>query len=268
MTLNQFEEILQSGSYTTPVELSPVRPLKCGLRAWWRFYVRGVGGILLSDAASRLRRNGDQRSFAEVTFMSIQAVESTGAIVYITGTENLKPLASRPRVYVANHSSLLETFNLPCILGAFGPLTIVAKRSLSRYPLFGACLRAVQPILLDRKSARKDLAATLSQGASHLAQGRSVLLFPQGTRTSDFNPRKFNSLGAKLAREAGVPLVPIACKTDFAQPGRFIRDLGPIDPSRSVHYAIGPVLAPSMSQSALQEASTSFIAQTLDSFSP
>lgn len=266
-TLDDFERaLLDTGGYDTPASGRRMRPLRRGIRAWWRFYVSGVLRILLSGLSTRLRRGRSQRAFSEVTFETVRAVESTGAHFHVEGGRNLAALAGTPRVYVANHSSLLETFNLPCILGAFGPLTIVAKRSLAKYPLFGSCLRAVDPILLDRRSARRDLADTLSQGRRHLAAGRSVLLFPQGTRAASFDPRKFNSLGAKLARDAAVPLVPIACQTGFAQPGRLIRDVGPIDPSRPVRYAIGPALAPTLTQAEIQKASTDFIASTLSAW--
>ena len=266
MTLEQFEEALRGGGYETPEESRPAKALKQGFRAWWRFYIAGVLRTLLGKSAAELCRNPSQHAFSKVSFRTIVAAESTGAIISVEGTAALAAMGDAPRVYVANHSSLLETFHLPCILGSFGPLSIVAKRSLSRYPLFGKCLRAVDPILLDRKSARRDLAETLSQGRRILSSGRSILLFPQGTRTATFDPHKFNSLGAKLARDVGVPLVPIACKTDFAQPGRLIKDLGPIDPSRAVRYAIGPALDPTLPQAELQSASTNFIAGALESF--
>lgn len=264
ITLDQFETMLRAGGYETLPECRPAHALPRGFRAWWRFYVSGVFGTILSREAADLRRDHTQRAFSAMSFRIIRSVESTGATVSVEGTANLSQGGAEPCVFVANHSSLLETFHLPCILGTFGPLTIVAKRSLSKYPLFGKCLKAVYPILLERKSARHDLAETLAQGKRHLENGRSVLLFPQGTRAAIFDPRKFNSLGAKLAREAGVPLVPIACKTDFAVPGRLVKDIGPIDPSKPVRYAIGPVLAPSLPQSELQKACTDFISQTLE----
>ncbi len=52
----------------------------------------------------------------------------------------------------------------------------------------------------------------------------------------------FNTIGAKLARRAGVPLVPIALKTDAWSVGKLIKDFGPIRPERTVHFSIGPPL--------------------------
>jgi 1-acyl-sn-glycerol-3-phosphate acyltransferase len=52
-------------------------------------------------------------------------------------------------------------------------------------------------------------------------------------------PEKFNSIGIKLAKRAGVAVVPLALKTDAWAPGKFLKDFGPIDPSRKVHFAFG-----------------------------
>lgn len=266
ITLRQFEDALRGGEYRTPDDALRTPPLPRGFRAWWRFFGIGIGKTLLSDLSGSLKKGFSQATFSEMSLRTIQAIESTGAPVTVEGGARIAALGGRPCVFAANHMSLVETVNLPCILGTFGPVAIVAKRSLSRYPLFGACLKAVNPILLDRKNVRHDLSETLSQGKARLAEGRSVLLFPQGTRLAVFDPRKFNSLGAKLAREAGVPLVPVACKTDYAELGRLLKDFGPIDPSRPVKYALGPALDPALPQAELMARCTEFIVERLTSW--
>jgi 1-acyl-sn-glycerol-3-phosphate acyltransferase len=73
-------------------------------------------------------------------------------------------------------------------------------------------------------------------------EGRSIIVFPQATRSPQFAPAEFNSLGVKLARAAGVPVVPLALKTDFHGIGRWIRDLGPVARSKPVHFEFGPAM--------------------------
>ena len=259
MTLLQFQETLRRGTYVTPPENLPARPMGCGLRAWWRFYVTGILCTIRSDVGESLKTRFTQDAFSAMSFNTIRAVEATGAPVEINGAESLLALDGKPKVFASSHMSLVETVILPVILGTFGSLTIVAKRSLSKYPLFGKCLKSVDPILLDRKSARHDLAETLSQGSARLREGRSVLLFPQGSRELVFNGAHFNSLATKLARTAGVPLVPVACKTDYGKIGWPLKDLGPVDPSKPVKYAIGEPLPPTLSQAEMQRACISFI---------
>lgn len=264
ITHEQFEESLQNGGYSSPQESLRRKPLPQGFRSWWRFYITGTIGTAAIGFLTALRGKFSPRTFAQMSFRLIRTVELSGASVEIYDTARLNAIKGKPCVFVGNHMSLVETFHLPAIVSAFCQTTIIAKSSLAKYPIFGQCLRAVKPILLDRKNPRKDLNETLSQGTERLKDGLSIILFPQGARTSVFDPKKFNSLGAKLARSAGVPIIPVACKTDYASCGKLFKDFGPIDPSKSVKYAIGPILDPNtLSQAELQEACTKFIANKL-----
>ena len=264
ITHEQFEELLQNGGYISKPNELKRKVLPKGIRSWWRFYIIGTLGTALSGFITALRGKFTPRTFAKMSFRLIQTVEATGTPVEIYDTDKLKSIMGKPCVFVCNHMSLVETFHLPCIVSSFCKTTIIAKSSLAKYPIFGRCLKAVKPILLDRKNPRKDLNETLSQGAERLKNGLSIILFPQGARTTVFDPKKFNSLGAKLARTAGVPIIPVACKTDYASCGKVLKDFGPIDPSKTVKYAIGPILDPNtLSQAELQEACTKFIAGKL-----
>ena len=61
-----------------------------------------------------------------------------------------------------------------------------------------------------------------------LNKGKSLMIFPQHTRTKGIRARDFNSLGIKIALKAGVPAIPIALKTDFWENGKIIKDLGQV----------------------------------------
>ena len=263
MTIGEFHDKVLSGNYTSPEDHLPARPLRQGLRAWWRFYVSGLAKAL--GKGLRVVRRGDftLKLFSELAYDMTRAVESTGATVSFEGFDALRPLKGQPFVVAANHMSLIETMVLPAGVFAANDMTVVAKRSLTKYPGFGKILASCNPILLDRKNARKDLADTLEQGTALLKQGVSILLFPQGHRAEVFDPRKFNSLGAKLAARAGVPLVPVACKTDFARPGWPLKDFGPVDPSRPVRFACGQALDPTLPQRDLQKACIEHISAKL-----
>ena len=251
--IEKFHEAVLSGRYETPSDGPPAKPLPMGLRSWWRFYVDGI--VRAMRVGKRVIREGGWRPglFGDLAFVVTKAVESTGATISFDGFDALAPYKGKPMVLVANHMSLVETMVLPAGLFAVNDMTVIAKRSLTKYPVFGKILASFHPILLDRKNPRKDLADTLSQGVDLLKEGISILLFPQGHRLEVFDPGVFNSLGAKLAARAGVPLVPIACRTDLARPGRIVKDFGPIDPSRPVRFSCGPVIPPDTPQREMQE---------------
>jgi len=79
----------------------------------------------------------------------------------------------------------------------------------------------------------------MDKGKRLISEGWSIIIFPQSTRTTRFDPEHFNSLGIKLARAAKVQVVPVAIKTDFWGNGRLIKDFGPIDRQKDIHMVFG-----------------------------
>jgi len=135
--------------------------------------------------------------------------------------------------------SVLETLVLPCIIQPFREATFVVKKSLVDYPVFKHVMRSRDPVLVGRKDPREDLLSVMAGGRERLAQGRSIIIFPQTTRSSEFDPEQFNSIGVKLAARSGVPVVPIALKTDAWGVGRLLKDFGKIHPETTVHFCFG-----------------------------
>jgi 1-acyl-sn-glycerol-3-phosphate acyltransferase len=68
-----------------------------------------------------------------------------------------------------------------------------------------------------------------------LSKGISIVIFPQSTRSVEFRHEEFNSLGVKLAKKAGVKVIPVALKTDFWGNGKVIRELGPLDSRKTIY---------------------------------
>ena len=114
-----------------------------------------------------------------------------------------------------------------------------------------------------RQNAREDLVTVLEQGPLRIANGCSVLLFPQGTRQSIFEAKRFNSLGAKLAERAKVPVVPLAVQTDFLQNGTLIKDFGVVNPALPIRIACGPVISPEQGAKKAHEQCVAFIENKL-----
>ena len=159
--------------------------------------------------------------------------------------ENLSVLQSldTPGVIVGNHMSTLETMILPAIIQPFRDVTFIVKESLMSYPFFKNVLGSCEPIVVSRKDPRQDYKVVLDEGVERLKRNISVIVFPQKTRTSELIRDQFNSIGIKLARAANVPVIPMSVKTDFWGTGRYIKDLGKIDPKKKVHIAFGKPLA-------------------------
>jgi len=186
--------------------------------------------------ASGLARRGryDNEAWIGSSVAILRALESVGGRFEIEGLDVVRRLAS-PCVFIGNHMSVLETFVLPCLITPHRVVTFVIKESLTVYPWFGHIMRSREPVVVGRENAREDLRVVMEEGQKRLASGVSIVIFPQTTRSAEFDPKKFNSLGVKLARKAGVPVVPFALKTDAWGLGRRIKDFGPIRPAKTVH---------------------------------
>ena len=254
----QFQILLrEKGAYvTSPADRRPTPARVSSINSF--LYAFTIIRIVVRCAWNHLLGRFGYDRWAEICSASIRFAERLGATVTFEGFER-RGAYDGPVVYVSNHMSTLETMVYPTALNAFGKLAIILKKSLEDIPLVGAASRAVGSIAVTRKNARADLVTVLEQGARRIADGSSVLLFPQGTRQTVFEAKRFNTLGAKLAERAKVPLVPLAVRTDFLQTGKLIKDFGIVDPRKPILFACGPVLMPDMGAKKMHEKSVAFI---------
>lgn len=127
----------------------------------------------------------------------------------VTGREHLPSIGAGQSAFVliANHQSTWETAFLPT-LNRYQ--VWVLKKELAKIPLFGWALTRLGSIAIDRDQKKAALKQVIESGKSALAQGRSVSIFPEGTRSAVDAPQKFLAGGAMLAHSAGVLIVPVA----------------------------------------------------------
>jgi 1-acyl-sn-glycerol-3-phosphate acyltransferase len=116
-------------------------------------------------------------------------------------------LPTGPAVYLSRHESAWETIAFSSILP---PHVNVLKRELLRIPFFGWGLALLGPIAIDRAAGRAALRQMADQGRLRVAQGFSVVVFPEGTRKAPGQTAEFFIGGAWLACQLGVPVVPVA----------------------------------------------------------
>lgn len=126
-----------------------------------------------------------------------------GVAVTLSGAEHL-PVG--PVIFMSNHQS---NFDILSLLAAM-PRQVhwIAKKELFEIPVFGSSMRRGGYIPLDRSDGRKAL-QSMDEAAATIRQGKSVVLFPEGTRTPDGNLLPFKRGGFILARKAAVPVVPV-----------------------------------------------------------
>lgn len=114
-----------------------------------------------------------------------------------------------PCVLVANHLSYFD----PVVLAAQTPLTAVAKLDVAAWPLIGDTCRRLGVTFVDREDGMSG-AYALRKALRSLAQGVSVLVFPEGTTTHGDVVLPFRRGIFGAAQLAGVPVVPVALRYD------------------------------------------------------
>ncbi|MGA2405996.1 MAG: lysophospholipid acyltransferase family protein [Bacteroidales bacterium] len=202
------------------------------------YFALRYAAVVLRTRKEAIRKVYDTRAWTDSSFEVFRIIEKTGGKFHITGMENITKSAGSV-LFISNHMSTLETMILPSIIGPHKELTFVVKESLVKHPLFGDVMRSRNPIVVGRTDPRKDLEAVMNGGVDLLRNGISIVIFPQSTRSLKFKPEEFNSLGVKLAKKAGVDVVPIALKTDFWGNGKWIKELGPLDSHKPIHIKFG-----------------------------
>lgn len=112
-----------------------------------------------------------------------------------------------PALYAAKHQSFYETFELVRMLGA---PAVVMRQEFARIPVWGWAARRYGVIVIDRSGAASALRQMMREAKAAGAEGRSVILFPEGTRSPPGEAPPLKSGLAGLYRAIGLPVVPVA----------------------------------------------------------
>ncbi|MCB0731972.1 MAG: 1-acyl-sn-glycerol-3-phosphate acyltransferase [Ignavibacteriae bacterium] len=168
----------------------------------------------------------------------LRAAESIGIKVQVKGMKHFTEFDG-PAIIIGNHMSTLETLLLPSFIQPIKSVIYVIKKQLIDFPLFGPVAAARHPIIVGRTNPREDLKIVMEEGTKNLEKGRSIIIFPQKTRSAQFDKTSFNSLGIKLAKKNNVPVIPLALVTDAWGNGKIVKELGKIDADKRVYFEFG-----------------------------
>lgn len=252
--------------YDTPKENKRVILDKLLMGTRW-YFVGGYVNEIIKARTLALKEAYTTEQWVKSSYNVFKLIEKCGGRVHLRGLDNIKA-GQGPVVFISNHMSTLETFVFPCLIAPHKEVTFVVKESLVKHPLFGPVMRSRNPIVVGRSNPREDLQTVMKKGQKLLAGGTSVIIFPQSTRTPDFEPEQFNSLGIKVAKTAGVQVVPVAIKTDFWENGAILKDVGPVNRSNDVYMSFGEPFTIEGNGKAEHHRVVDFISQHLAQWKP
>lgn len=132
------------------------------------------------------------------------------------GIENILNLHSRkdgwrhlpqgPFILAARHQSAWEAILMPIW---FPHAAIVLKEQLLRVPFWGKCMEMFGAIPVERSRKGGDLRRMMAAAEQYKAEGRAIIIFPQGTRTKPGVKRPLQRGVAVLYEHLGIPVVPM-----------------------------------------------------------
>jgi 1-acyl-sn-glycerol-3-phosphate acyltransferase len=133
-----------------------------------------------------------------------QMVAAAGGKVQVTGLENLPPRGGA--LFVANHQG---AFDIPLLIG-FVPVLkgFVSKKENFRLPIVSIWMKLLGCIVIDRGDLRQSVGA-IARGVRDLRAGRSLVIFPEGTRSKSGRLQRFKEGSFKLATRSGATIVPL-----------------------------------------------------------
>lgn len=167
------------------------------------------------------------------TRFNLWSLEKTCKLTYVI--EGAQFIPKTGCIVMAKHQSAWETFILQILLP---PQSWILKKELLRIPFFGWALSSLEPIAIDRAAGRKAAQQVIDQGQRKLAQGRTVVIFPEGTRVAPGIRKRYRLGGFLLADATQSLIVPVAHNAGLFWPRQ-----GVVKRAGTIHVVFGPPIA-------------------------
>jgi 1-acyl-sn-glycerol-3-phosphate acyltransferase len=155
----------------------------------------------------------------------------------VTGLENIP---SGQYIVGCNHQSAWETIVFSIILQNFAP---VVKQQLMHKPIAGTYIRKLDCIPVDRDSPVKAIKTLLKGATEAFEAGKSILIFPNGTRASADEHVEYKSGIYAIYRKLGIPVIPAHVDSGKHWPRNAFRKI-----PGTIHLDFKPPIQPGLSK--------------------
>lgn len=133
-----------------------------------------------------------------------------GIKVNVYGAENIYP--SKGKIYISNHASYMDIFiqiaKLP------DNVRMIYKKEINKIPILGWAMYCAGFVALNRNKIREAM-KSLDKAAQRVKKGLSVVIYPEGTRTTDGNVGEFKRGMFFLAGKAQADIVPVSLQGTY-----------------------------------------------------
>lgn len=171
---------------------------------WTLFF--GIGSII----SIKLSNNKNNFKYYGIKWSEV-LIKASGVQLEIIGEHNIKD--NKNYIFAPNHSSFMD---FPVLFVAINKyLVFVAKKELKKIPIFKSILNVSGFIFVDRDNT-SDAIDSLNELKSDIKNTpRSVVVFPEGTRSSSNQLQSFKKGAAVLSINTGLPIIPVYIMGSF-----------------------------------------------------
>ena len=168
------------------------------------FLIAWLIGLLSKDAQDAYTKVIVNIYFSILRFM-------TGAKIIYKGRENL--IKDQAVLYVGNHQGFADiVFTYPEFPSSTG---FIAKKEFDKIPLFAQAMTMIHCLFMDRSDIKQSLKVILA-AIDKVKAGKSIFIFPEGTRSRNKEMADFKEGSLKIATKSGCPIIPVACSNTSA----------------------------------------------------
>jgi 1-acyl-sn-glycerol-3-phosphate acyltransferase len=187
------------------------------LHYWWSLFVAGALLGLLGPPILLFSWliNKHELVYPWALFGARNWLRLSGVQVEVRGLELLDP--KQTYVFVSNHRSYLDTAAMFVFTGR--RIGLLAKKELLKVPVLGVGMGFVNVMAIDRTN-RESAIRTTEAAARRIQSGVSFAVFVEGTRAKPGELLPFKKGAFYMARQAGVPVVPVAIKNSDVLMGK------------------------------------------------
>lgn len=166
--------------------------------------------LWLSLRALRIGRFGTRAQMDELLRLwSSKLLDLVKLSCRVENPHNFRPIVNQPYIIMSNHASL---YDIPLIFtGLPGSIRMIAKKELSRVPIWGHAMKNADFIFIDRKNSAQAI-QDLAIAKEKMHHGIILWLAPEGTRSKNGKLNLFKKGGFMLALEMGALIVPVGIR--------------------------------------------------------
>jgi len=203
------------------------------LLAWTALFALGIPVLWVAGSPRR-----PIRAITRLWVRGVLALLKT--VVGLTYTEQGRAVMPKaPCLIIANHQSVWETLAFVLL---FPDVAIIAKQELLKVPVVSWYLARSPMIVIDREAGSSTLKLMLKQAQDALADGRCVLIFPEGTRKLPDAPIEFRRGIELLYARLKVPVLLVVVNS-----GKFWSAHQPYKRPGSITVSYLPLIQPGLS---------------------